>query len=82
MTNLQNIGAKSCTFPLDKCSVVAVNNIFFRNYSSTLCLYLVPGGYSYILAIWLCAAGKGMVFKPFSLVYGLVIEELGAKWPK
>ena len=26
------------------------------------------GGYSHILAIWVCAAGKGMVFKPFSLV--------------
>ena len=26
------------------------------------------GGYSYILAIRVSAAGKGMVFKPFSLV--------------
>ena len=26
------------------------------------------GGYSHILAIQVCAAGKGMVFKPFSLV--------------
>ena len=25
------------------------------------------GGYSYILAIWVCATGKGMVFKPFTL---------------
>ena len=25
-------------------------------------------GYSHILAIWVCAAGKGMVFKPFTLV--------------
>ena len=25
------------------------------------------GGYSH-MAIWVCAAGKGMVFKPFSLV--------------
>ena len=33
------------------------------------------GGYSHILAIWVCAAGKGMVFKPFSLVLGLVIIE-------
>ena len=24
--------------------------------------------YSYILAIWVCVTGKGMVFKPFSLV--------------
>ena len=26
------------------------------------------GGYSHILAIWVCSAGKGMVFMPFSLV--------------
>ena len=26
------------------------------------------GGYSHILAILVCAAGKGMVFKPFGLV--------------
>ena len=26
------------------------------------------GVYSHILAIWVCATGKGMVFKPFSLV--------------
>ena len=26
------------------------------------------GGYSHILAIPVCAAGKGMVFKPFSLI--------------
>ena len=26
------------------------------------------GGYSHILAIWVCAAGKGMVFKPFGVV--------------
>ena len=25
-----------------------------------------PGGYSHILAIRVCAAGKGMVFKPFT----------------
>ena len=25
------------------------------------------GGYSHILAIQACAAGKGMVFKPFTL---------------
>ena len=29
-------------------------------------------GYSHILAIRICADGKGMVFKPFGLVYGLV----------
>ena len=33
------------------------------------------GGYSHILAIWICAAGKSMVFKPFGLVLGLVIIE-------
>ena len=26
------------------------------------------GGYSHILAIRVCAAGKGMIFKPFGLV--------------
>ena len=26
------------------------------------------GGYYHVLAILVCAAGKGMVFKPFSLV--------------
>ena len=31
--------------------------------------------YTHILAIRVCAAGKGMVFKPFSLVQGLVILE-------
>ena len=29
---------------------------------------LSPWGYSHMLAIRLCAAGKGMVFKPFSPV--------------
>ena len=33
------------------------------------------GGYSHILAIWVSAAGKGVVFKPFGLVKGLVIIE-------
>ena len=33
------------------------------------------GEYSHILAIRVCAAGKGMVFKPFSLVEGLVITK-------
>ena len=33
------------------------------------------GGYSHILAIRVCAAGKGMVFKLFSLVESLVIRE-------
>ena len=28
------------------------------------------GGYSHILAVRVCAAGKGMVFKPLSLVLG------------
>ena len=30
-------------------------------------------GYSHILAIWVCATGEGMVFKPFGLVEDLVI---------
>ena len=34
------------------------------------------GGYSHIFAIRVCAAGKGMIFKPFSLVLGLVIIEI------
>ena len=29
---------------------------------------VVVGGYSYILALRVCAAGKGMVFMPFGLV--------------
>ena len=33
------------------------------------------GGYSHILAIPVCAAGKGKVFKPFSLIWGIVIIE-------
>ena len=33
------------------------------------------GGYCHILAIGVCAAGKGMVFKPFGLVKGLAIIE-------
>ena len=36
-------------------------------------------GYSHILAIWVCATGKGMVFKLFTLGYGLVII---AKWSR
>ena len=32
-------------------------------------LHELPGGgeYSHILAIWVCATGKGMVFKPSTL---------------
>ena len=37
------------------------------------------GGYSYILAIRVCAAGKGMVFKPFTLEQGLIIM---GKWSR
>ena len=33
------------------------------------------GGYSHLLAKRVCAAGEGMVFKPFGLVEGLVIIE-------
>ena len=35
------------------------------------------GGYSHILAIWVCAAGKGMVFKPFGLIKGMVFKPFG-----
>ena len=35
------------------------------------------GGYSHILAIWVCAAGEGMVFKPFGLVKGMVFKPFG-----
>ena len=35
------------------------------------------GGDSHILAIRVCAAGKGMVLKPFSLVKGMVFKPFG-----
>ena len=35
------------------------------------------GGYSYILAIRVCAVGEGMVFKPFGLVKGMVFKPFG-----
>ena len=35
------------------------------------------GGYSHILAIRVCAAGEGMVFKPFGLVKGMVFKPFG-----
>ena len=35
------------------------------------------GGYSHILAIRVCAAGEGMVFKPFCLVKGMVFKPCG-----
>ena len=31
----------------------------------------------HILAIWVCAAGDGMVFKPFGLVKGMVFKPFG-----
>ena len=43
-----------------------------RIFQSTVLLELAGGGggavYPHILAIRVCAAGEGMVFKPFSLV--------------
>ena len=33
------------------------------------------GGYSHILVIQVCATGKGLVFKPFTLGWGLVIVD-------
>ena len=35
------------------------------------------GGYSHILAIRVCAAGEGMVFKLFGLVMGMVFKPFG-----
>ena len=35
------------------------------------------GVYSHILAIWVCATGEGMVFKPFVLVEGMVFKPFG-----
>ena len=35
------------------------------------------GGYSHILAIRVCAAGEGMVFKRFGLVKGMVFKPFG-----
>ena len=35
------------------------------------------GGYSHILAIRICAAGEGMVFKPLGLVKGMVFKPFG-----
>ena len=41
-----------------------------------MCMCVMPGGgYSHILSIRVCAAGKGMVLKPFNLEKGLVITE-------
>ena len=45
--------------------------LFHRMYVSCVCVSGGGGGgwgYSHILAVRVCAAGKGMVFKPFSLV--------------
>ena len=52
-----------------------------RYQNSTKCWSQIQtwGGYSYILAIRVCAAGKGMVFKPFTLEQGLVIM---GKWSR
>ena len=39
---------------------------------------IVPGGgYSHILDIRVCAAGEGMVFKPFGLLKGMVFKPFG-----
>ena len=37
----------------------------------------IGGGYSHIFAIRVCAAGEGMVFKPFGLVKGMVFKSFG-----
>ena len=41
---------------------------FEQGSSADIVSYFWGRGYSHILAIRVCAAGKGMVFKPFSLV--------------
>ena len=35
------------------------------------------GGYSHVLAIWVCATGESMVFKSFGLVKGMVFKPFG-----
>ena len=45
-------------------TMTAIKNI----HSSIPILGLVSGGYSHILAIQVCATGKDMVFKPFTLL--------------
>ena len=35
------------------------------------------GEYSHIFAIRVCAAGEGMVFKPFGLVKGMIFKPFG-----
>ena len=35
------------------------------------------GEYSHVLAIRVCAAGEGMVFKPFGLVKGMLFKPFG-----
>ena len=42
--------------------------------------HIPQGGYYHIfilLAIWVCASGEGMVFKPFGLVKGMVFKPFG-----
>ena len=43
-------------------------------YNSTKQALSMKRGYSHILAIRVCAAGEGMVFKPFGLVKGMVFK--------
>ena len=49
--------------------------LFFNSLSLSCWSILGGGWYSHILAIWECAAGEGMVFKPFGLVKGPAIIE-------
>ena len=44
-------------------------NCLCRGYLAVFIDFLTraPGGYSHILAIWVCAVEKGLVFKPFTL---------------
>ena len=47
---------------------------------SMLVTRVCPGGYSHILAIRVCDAGEGMVFKPFGLVKGMIFKPFGLVW--
>ena len=39
-------------------------------------MVLSRGGYSHILAVRVCTAEEGMVFKPFGLVKGMVFQAI------
>ena len=53
--------------PYNKTPTRRINTSYIP-YIDRACIPPRGGGYSYILAIQVCTAGEGMVFKPFSLV--------------